>query len=64
LGFPIANLPVGTFAERAFYILSVVDMSVSEAEVHYYTVTICFPGIFFLLIVLYLYFKGWFKRQL
>jgi hypothetical protein len=36
---------------------------VSEPEVHYHIVTICFPAIFFSLIVLYVFFKGRFKRR-
>jgi putative solute:sodium symporter small subunit len=39
-------------------------MLVTELEVHYYIVTIGFPTIFFLLIVLYVFYRGRHKRQL
>jgi len=38
-------------------------MMVTEREVHYHIITIGFPALFFGLIVLYLFFKGRFKRR-
>lgn len=38
-------------------------MMVTEREVHYHIISIIFPTRFFGLIVLYLFFKGRFKRR-
>ena len=39
-------------------------MMITELEVHYHIITIGFPATFFLLIVLYVFYRGRHKRQL
>jgi hypothetical protein len=38
-------------------------MPVTEVEVHYNIITVCFPTIIFGFIVLYVFFRGRFKRR-
>lgn len=39
-------------------------MAVTELEVHYNIITICFPALIFGFIVFYVFFRGRFKRRL
>jgi hypothetical protein len=38
-------------------------MAVTELQVHYNIITICFPALIFGCIVLYIFFRGRFKRS-